>query len=122
MKPASRKNKGRRLQKLIAEKLAALYKVEQGNFVSRPMGSNGKDLIISPQIKTISKLGKEFSIECKNKETCNLRAEYEKHAIRYPGELNILFHKKNNADVLAVLSLDDLLFLLGRIYDPERTG
>src|SRR5574343_662947 len=122
MKPASRKNKGRRLQKLVAEKLATLYKVEQGNFVSRPMGSNGKDLIVSPQIKTISKLGKEFSIECKNKEACNMRAEYEKHAARYPGELNILFHKKNNADVLAVLSLDDLLFLLGKIHDPERTG
>ena len=119
MKTSSRKSKGRKLQQIVAKELAELYNVEAGNFVSRPMGSNGKDLIVSPQIKTISKLGKEFSIECKNKESCNLRKEYEDHAAKYPGdnELNILVHKKNNAQPLVVLSLKDFKFLLKKIYD-----
>ena len=112
MKTSSAKNKGRKLQKFVAEKLAETYNVDSGNFVSRPMGSPGADIIISPQIKEISKLGKPLSIECKNVEAINLRAVYQAHADKYPDSFNVLVHKKNKHKEIVVLSLTDFLTLL----------
>ena len=122
MKTSSAKNKGRILQKLLASKLSKLYKIEEGNFVSRPMGSPGLDLIVSPQVKEISGLDRHFGFECKNQESCNLRKEYELHAAKHPDTFNVLIHKKNHKKELAVMSLEDFLYLLGLIRGKGQTS
>ena len=120
MKTSSSKNKGRRLQQTVAKALAELYNIEEGNFVSRPMGSPGKDIIISPQVKSISKLYKDMAIECKNVENINLRKVYEEHSEMYKNDFPVVVHKKNKKQELVVISLKDFLWLLGLIANDKQ--
>lgn len=62
MKSQSRKAKGRELQKKIAEFLTNLFSWKEGDCESRPMGSGGVDLMMSPKARDDF----PFSIESKN--------------------------------------------------------
>ncbi len=70
IKPQSAKNKGRKLQKWVAEKISQLTGYEWGSsgddkpIESRPMGQSGVDVRMESQVK------KEFpfSVECKSVE------------------------------------------------------
>lgn len=62
IKPQSAKSKGRILQQRIAAMLTEIFDLEEGDLVSRPMGSGGADLMASPAAR------KKFpaTVECKN--------------------------------------------------------
>ena len=62
MKTASCKNKGRLLQQHLAKVLKVLYNWREGDCESRPMGSGGVDLMMSPKARDEF----PFSIESKN--------------------------------------------------------
>ena len=62
MKSQSRKSKGRELQKFVANFLKVLYTWREGDAESRPMGSSGVDIMMSPKARDEF----PFSIECKN--------------------------------------------------------
>lgn len=49
---ASRKNKARELQKYLAQHFTDLFGLEEGDIVSRPMGSGGEDLLFSPAARS----------------------------------------------------------------------
>jgi hypothetical protein len=70
---ASRKAKGRRLQKLIAEKIGKLLNLPVGKdemIAPREMGQSGTDVRLIGPAKELF----PFSIECKNQETWSLPA------------------------------------------------
>ena len=62
MKTSSAKAKGRNLQKYVSNKITNEFDLEEGDVISRPMGSQGTDCHMSPKARKAF----PFSIECKN--------------------------------------------------------
>jgi hypothetical protein len=62
MKTSSAKAKGRNLQKHICKVITKIFKLGEGDVISRPMGSQGTDCHMSPKARA----NFPFSIECKN--------------------------------------------------------
>lgn len=62
MKTSSRKAKGRNLQKEVAKRLQEIFSLEDDDCISKPMGSPGEDIILSPKARKLF----PYSIECKN--------------------------------------------------------
>ena len=62
MKTSSRKAKGRNLQKEVAGKIKEAFNLEDDDCVSKPMGSPGEDIMLSP----LARKKFPFSVECKN--------------------------------------------------------
>ena len=60
MKPQSAKAKGRNLQKWFVQKLIEILKLDEEDLESRPMGSQGEDIILGKQSREVF----PYSIEC----------------------------------------------------------
>ena len=72
--PKTAKAKGRRLQNAVVKKLLLLLPgVQPDDIQSRPMGSNGEDIVLSPYARSIF----PYSVECKNQEKLNLWKSWE---------------------------------------------
>ena len=109
MKSRSSKNKGRRLQIWICEKIAAIFDVPFDNqddnclIHSREMGQSKCDIVLRGEIKKIF----NFDIEAKNTEVVQLYKfiEQAKKNIEVNREW-LMVHKKNNSDPVVVMSWD----------------
>lgn len=106
---ASRKAKGRRLQKEIAEYIGKLLNIpveKDGDLDVRPMGQGGRDVILR------GKALKQFifhGIECKNQEALNIwsaLAQAEEH-----GGKPIVFFKRNRSDTYVAMKAEDFFEL-----------
>ena len=123
MKPQSAKNKGRTLQKHVCKKLGDAFEGYRGitgeDFMSRSMGANGTDVVISPLAKRV--IG-DIPIECKNVEKLNVPQVFFAHAAKYPSKTALLVHKKNQTIPLATLRFSDFMALLEKAvrYDHEE--
>jgi len=62
MRPSSAKSKGRKLQQYVAARIQSVFGLPETDAVSRPMGSGGRDIMLSA--KALTEL--PVSIECKN--------------------------------------------------------
>lgn len=108
-KIASRKNKGRYLQKWVRDKILHYL----GTFLTKDdvrstsMGASGVDVQLSAAAKTFL----PYSIECKNAERINVWKAYEQANSNRTPDANhaLLFIKKNKHKPLAVVDAD--LFL-----------
>lgn len=106
---ASRKAKGRRLQKQIAECISEITNTpveKDGDIEPRPMGQGGRDVILRGDAK------KKFifhGIECKNQEALNIwkaLAQAEEH-----GGKPIVFFKRNRSETYVAMKADDFFEL-----------
>ena len=68
MKTSSAKAKGRKLQQWFANLLVEKLNLDQEDIESRPMGSQGEDIILGKQSRQIF----PYSVECKNQEKVNV--------------------------------------------------
>ena len=68
MRPSSAKAKGRKLQQWFTNKMVEILGLDAEDLESRPMGSQGEDIIMGKQ----SRNKFPYSIECKNQEAVNL--------------------------------------------------
>lgn len=109
MTAASRKAKGRRLQKEIAERIAKVLDMiveRDGEIDVRPMGQGGRDVILR------GKALEQFifhGIECKNTEALNIwaaLAQAETH-----GGKPIVFFKRNRSETYVAMKADDFFEL-----------
>ena len=73
MKPQSAKAKGRKLQKWFTELIIQQLGLDEEDLESRPMGSQGEDIIMGKQ----SRDKFPYSIECKNQESVNVWKAYK---------------------------------------------
>ena len=73
VRPSSAKAKGRKLQQWFANKLIEILGLDSEDLESRPMGSQGEDIIMGKQ----SRDKFPYSIECKNQEAVNVWKAYE---------------------------------------------
>ena len=73
MKTSSAKAKGRKLQQWFANLLVESLGLDQEDIESRPMGSQGEDIILGKQSRQIF----PYSVECKNQEKVNVWESYK---------------------------------------------
>jgi hypothetical protein len=120
MKTASAKAKGRLLQQHIVKTiLDAFENLEPDDVVSRPMGSPGVDVMLSPKAQRVFPV----SIESKNTKvkpgsSALAQAEYNTYA-RTVGGVAWKPHGKPMKDTLVMLKLDALIDLI-KIVRYER--
>lgn len=106
---AARKAKGRRLQKRIAEfisKITGIPVEKDGDIESRPMGQNGRDVILRGKAKEMFIF---HGIECKNREALNIwqaLTQAEEH-----GGKPIVFFKRNRSEIYTALKAEDFFDL-----------
>lgn len=106
---ASRKAKGRRLQKDIAERISQITNIpakKDGDIEPRPMGQTGRDVILRGEAK------EKFifhGIECKAQEALNIW-----QALAQAGEHGgkpIVFFKRNRSKTYVAMEVDDFFEL-----------
>lgn len=108
---ASRKARGRNLQKWVRDLLLSLApSLEPDDVQSTSMGASGEDVKLSPAARRIYPI----SVECKNSEKLSLWPAYEQAQANSKGFEPVLIVKKNRKDPLAIVNADWLIKLLVR--------
>ena len=108
MKTSTAKAKGRRLQQWMRTLLIEELEEDQEDIESRPMGSQGEDLIMARAAREKF----PFSIECKNQESLNVWRAWEQ-ASENSGKYDpILVIKKNNVKPLVVVDAEYFVNLI----------
>lgn len=112
MKPSSCKAKGRRFQqKVVASILKAFPHLKDDDVVSRSMGANGEDLLLSP----LARASLPLSLECKCVEKLNVWSCLEQAQSNAPAQTTpCLVFSKNHQAAYAVLPWEVVLELYAR--------
>jgi len=108
MKTSSAKAKGRRLQKWFAEQLVEKLGIDPEDVESRPMGSQGEDIIIGKEARQSF----PYSVECKNQERVNVWESYHQAESNCKGYEPVLVIKKNGEKPLVVIDAEHFLKML----------
>ena len=107
MKTSSAKAKGRRLQQQVRTQLIEELDIHPEDIESRPMGSQGEDLIMSRAAREAF----PYSIECKNQEKLNVWAAWEQAKESCKSYKPLVVMSRNRQETLVVMRLDDLISL-----------
>jgi len=114
---ASRKAKGRKLQRIAAEyisKITGIPVEKDGDLDVRPMGQSGRDVILRGKAKEIFSF---HGIECKWNEKLNIWQAI-KQAEEHGGK-PIVFFKRNNSDVYVVTKIEDFFDLYKKTLEKD---
>ena len=112
MKTASGKDKGRRLQKWVVDKLHEKFPLlEDGDLKSTSMGANGEDIQMSPAARKAIPL----SIECKSRASIAAYGWLTQATTNCPkGCEPVLVVKQNRAKPLVIVDADYFFNLMGK--------
>ena len=102
MKTSSAKAKGRKLQQWFANVLVETLGLDSEDLESRPMGSQGEDIILGRQSRDVF----PFSIECKNQEAVNVWKAYEQASENCKGYEPLVVIKRNRHETLEVMDAE----------------
>lgn len=110
MKPRSAKNKGKRLQNMVRDMILEQFtQLEPDDVVSTLMGDSGTDIKLSPAARKVF----PYSAECKNQEALNIwKALTQAEDNAKEGTTPVLFFKRNNTPVYAVIPVEHFFELL----------
>ena len=107
MKTSSAKAKGRKLQQWFANVLVETLGLDSEDLESRPMGSQGEDIILGRQSRDVF----PFSIECKNQEAVNVWKAYEQASENCKGYEPLVVIKRNRHKPLVVIDAEKFVQL-----------
>ena len=102
MKTSSAKAKGRKLQQWFANLLVETLNLDEEDIESRPMGSQGEDIILGKQSRQIF----SYSVECKNQEAVNVWKAYEQATENCKGYEPLVVIKRNRHKPLVVVDAE----------------
>lgn len=110
MLTSSCKAKGRALQKMVVQTLIRYFpSLTTDDIVSRPMGSQGTDVMLSSAALKVIPL----SIECKNTERVNIWAAIDQaEANRKTNTAACVIIKRNHTHPYVIISLDTLMRIM----------
>lgn len=117
---ASRKAKGRRLQKEIADCISKITNIpaqKDGDIEPRPMGQTGRDVILRGKAKEMFSF---HGIECKCQESLNIwqaLAQAEEH-----GGKPIVFFKRNRSETYVAMKAEDFFELYEELLKEKCNG
>ena len=115
MKTASAKQKGRILQQWVTKLLISILGLNPEDLESRPMGSQGEDVIMGSE----SRAKFPYSIECKNQEAVNVWKSFEQCQINSGKYEPLLIIKRNLSKPLAVMDADHFVKLIGKLNEIQ---
>ena len=115
MKARSAKNKGRKLQNLVRDRLRSVYTeiLETNDIESQVMGMSGEDIVLSPAAKKVI----PYSFECKNQERLNLWKSLEQAESNCEDRNPVLIFKK----VYVALEFDHFIDMIEKRRTDEST-
>ena len=102
MKTSSAKAKGRNLQKWVVDQLVEHLDADPEDLESRPMGSQGEDVIMGKMTRQLF----PYSVECKNVERLNVWDAYDQASANCKGYEPIVVMKKNRKKPLVVVDAE----------------
>ena len=107
MKTQSAKAKGRRLQQWFRNLLVESLHLDGEDLESRPMGSQGEDIILGKQSRQIF----PYSVECKNQEAVNVWKAYEQASENCKGYEPVVVIKRNRTKPLVLVDAEHFVEL-----------
>lgn len=113
MRTSSAKAKGRRLQQWFANLLVEKLGVDAEDLESRPMGSQGEDIIMGKQTREVF----PYSIECKNQEAVNVWKAYEQATENCKGYEPLVVIKRNRTKPLVLVDAEYFVELHNKTKD-----
>ena len=113
MKTSSAKAKGRKLQQWFRDQLVEKLNLDPEDSESRPMGSNGEDIILGKH----SRQAFPYSIECKNQEAVNVWKAYEQAQSNCKGYEPLVVIKRNRTKPLVLVDAEYFVAL----HKPKLT-
>ena len=108
VKARSAKNKGKRLQNIVRDKLVEMYPDLGDDIGSQIMGMSGEDIILTPH----ARLKLPYSFECKNVEKLNIWKSFKQCESNAKDSIPILVIKRNRENPKVVMDLDQWLELI----------
>ena len=104
MKTSSAKNKGRKLQATVRDKVLQCFpQLEPDDAKSTPMGSPGEDVQLSPAARKLF----PYSVECKSRATMSIYEWYQQAQVNSPkGMEPLLVVKQDRSKELVVMSME----------------
>ena len=111
MNARSAKNKGKRLQNILRDKLIELYPSLKDDIGSQIMGMTGEDIVLTPLAKSLI----PYSFECKNVEKLNVWKSFKQCKTNAGDSTPVLVIKRIRETPKVVMELDEWLELI-RIF------
>ena len=109
MKQKSRRAKGKKLQKILREKLLSAFPhLHQSDIRIAKAGENGEDLKLSRIAKRLI----PYQFECKNQEKFKTLYSFYSQACKHGRYEPVLVVKQNSRRSLAVIDLDQFIDLI----------
>ena len=105
---ASRKQKGRKLQQHVRDRLIEVFELHKDDVKSTSMGAGGEDIQLSPY----ARIRIPFSFECKSRARIALYQDYWQAQDNAGGHMPAVVIKQNNAAPLIVMDLEHFLKIL----------
>jgi len=102
MKPQSAKQKGRKLQQWVRDKLIELLDIHPENVKSTSMGAGGEDVTMSKEARDVF----PYSIECKCQEALNIWKAYDQASANCGVHQPLVIIKRNRSKTLAVVEAE----------------
>ena len=111
MKPRSAKNKGKRLQNEVRERLLeAFMMLEEDDIKSTTMGESGEDVQLSPAARKLI----PYSFECKNQEKLSIwSALQQAEENAKPNTTPAVIFRRNRSKTYVALEFEHFVSLLG---------
>ena len=119
MRPASAKSKGRRLQQAVMRAVLATFPpLTPDDVTSRSMGASGTDLLLSSFAKRLF----PYAVEVKCQERVNLWAALEQARENAGGMTPLVVLARNQQAPVAVVDLQEFLWLAHRARGAGGNG
>ena len=115
MKTRSAKNKGKRLQNILRDKLIEMYPSLKDDITSQTMGMTGEDIVLTPHARVVI----PYSFECKNVERLNVWKSFEQCKTNAGDQTPILVIKKNRETPKVVMELEEWLSII-KMFDKNN--
>ena len=114
IKTSSAKAKGRKLQQWFTNVLIEGLSLNEEDLESRPMGSQGEDIIMGRE----SREQFPYSIECKNQEAVNVWKAYEQAESNCKGYEPLVVIKRNRSKPLVLVDAEHFVKLHKKELTP----
>jgi len=118
MKTQSAKAKGRKLQQWFTKLLIDVLGMDEEDMESRPMGSQGEDIIMGKLSRNLF----PYSIECKNQESVNVWKAYAQATENCKGYEPLVVIKRNRSKPLVLVDAEHFVSLFWEHDDNLRAA
>ncbi len=116
MKTATAKQKGANFQKQIRQMILDVLGLEGDDVLSRSMGANGEDIMLSPAARKLF----PYSIECKRTERLNFGSAWDQTVANSGKYQPLLFSKRNRKPALVTMTAEHFFGLIKELLDSHK--